>query len=63
MQCLYCGSPDTRVTDSAKVGNKVLRERACKSCHKQFYTEESTVTDQIRTKSQLRFRRNGKEWQ
>ena len=62
MQCLYCDSPDTKVTDTVKDGIKVLRERACKSCHKKFYTEESrSITKQLSIKSQLRMNRNGKE--
>ena len=61
MQCLYCGYDKTKVTDTVKVENKVLRERVCLCCGKTFYTEEARTADQIRTKSQLRFSRNGKE--
>lgn len=41
MECLYCGSPKTTVSNSVKDGKKVLREKACKSCYRIFYTEET----------------------
>ena len=57
MECLYCGSPNTTVSNSVKDGKKVLRERACKSCHRLFYTEETirlarqeTIKKQLKTK-------------
>lgn len=54
MECLYCLSPDSKVTNSVKDGKKVLRERVCKSCHKRFYTEETRdITKQLRIKAQL----------
>lgn len=40
MKCIHCGSPDTRVSESAKTGKKVLRRRECKSCGQWFCTEE-----------------------
>lgn len=40
MWCMYCGKPETRVTNSAKKGYKVYRERTCQLCHKRFYTTE-----------------------
>lgn len=59
MQCLYCSSSDTKVTDSVKTGKKILRERTCQSCHKQFYTEETrAITDQIAIRNQLHITRD-----
>lgn len=56
MQCMYCGSPDTRVPESVKTGKKVLRERTCKSCGKSFYTEETAadISRQYIVKAELR---------
>lgn len=45
MQCMYCGSPETRVTDSVKAEAMVLRERVCQSCHKHFYTKETSPAE------------------
>lgn len=58
MECLYCASPDTKVTDSVKYGKTILRERVCKSCHKRFFTEETrSITEQLRIRDQLRINR------
>ena len=43
MECIYCGSPDTKVTDTAKNGKRTLRERTCQSCGKWFCTEETAA--------------------
>lgn len=60
MECLYCGSPNTTVSNSVKDGKKVLRERACKSCHRLFYTEETRgMASQTAIKTLL----NSKRWQ
>lgn len=59
MQCLYCLSSDTKVTDSAKVDKKILRERTCQSCHKRFYTEETrAITEQIAIRNKLHIARD-----
>lgn len=58
MQCLYCISSDTKVTDSVKTGKKILRERTCQSCHKRFYTEGTrSITEQTAIRNQLRITR------
>lgn len=43
MKCIYCGSQDSKVTDSAKTGKKTLRERTCQNCGKWFCTEETAA--------------------
>ncbi len=42
MKCPYCGSEDTRVTDSRPVeeSNSIRRRRQCDSCGKRFTTYE-----------------------
>lgn len=40
MWCVYCGSPDTKVTNVGKAASKVIRARVCQSCRTQFLTEE-----------------------
>lgn len=40
MQCLHCGRSETMVTNSAKGGQRVYRERTCRLCGKRFYTTE-----------------------
>lgn len=42
MQCLHCGNPESRVTNSAKHKDTVYRERTCQLCRKRFYTMESS---------------------
>ena len=46
MKCPYCGSEDTRVTDSRPVeeSNSIRRRRQCDSCGKRFTTEEKIET-------------------
>ena len=54
MQCIYCGCPESRVTDTAKAEKKVIRERVCQSCHKRYWTEEtSPVNTQVFLMKQL----------
>lgn len=54
MQCIYCGCPESRVTDTSKVGRSVIRERVCQSCHKRYWTEEtSPVKSQVFLMKQL----------
>ncbi len=40
MRCPYCGSIDSRVTDSRNVQNGVRRRRECLECHRRFTTYE-----------------------
>lgn len=46
MRCPYCGSEDTRVTDSRPVeeSNSIRRRRQCDSCGKRFTTYEKIET-------------------
>lgn len=46
MKCPYCGSEDTRVTDSRPVeeSNSIRRRRQCDSCGKRFTTYEKIET-------------------
>ena len=54
MECIYCGSHETKVVNSAKAENEVLRERVCQSCLKRFWTKETaTPEEQCFIKSQL----------
>ncbi len=46
MKCSNCGG-DTKVIQTAKDGEKVLRQRTCLSCKNRFYTEE-TITNTSR---------------
>ena len=40
MRCPFCGSLDSRVTDSRNVQNGVRRRRECQECHRRFTTYE-----------------------
>ena len=40
MRCPYCGSFDSRVTDSRNVENGIRRRRECQECHRRFTTYE-----------------------
>ncbi len=40
MRCPYCGSIDSKVTDSRNVQNGVRRRRECLECHRRFTTYE-----------------------
>ena len=40
MRCPFCGSMDSRVTDSRNVQNGVRRRRECLECHRRFTTYE-----------------------
>ena len=44
MKCPYCGSSDTRVSDSRPVeeNNSIRRRRVCDECNKRFTTFEKT---------------------
>ena len=44
MRCPFCGSPDSRVTDSrpAEDENAIRRRRECLNCGKRFTTWEKT---------------------
>ena len=46
MKCPYCGSEETRVTDSRPVeeSNSIRRRRQCDSCGKRFTTYEKIET-------------------
>ena len=46
MRCPYCGSEDTRVSDSRPVeeNNSIRRRRACDECGKRFTTYEKVET-------------------
>ena len=46
MKCPYCGSEDTRVTDSRPVeeSNSIRRRRQCDSCGRRFTTYEKIET-------------------
>ena len=46
MKCPYCGSEETRVTDSRPVeeSNSIRRRRQCDSCGKRFTTYETIET-------------------
>ena len=46
MKCPYCGSEETRVTDSRPVeeSNSIRRRRQCDSCSKRFTTYEKIET-------------------
>ena len=46
MRCPYCGSEDTRVTDSrpAEESNSIRRRRQCDHCGKRFTTYEKIET-------------------
>ena len=46
MKCPYCGSEETRVTDSRPVAesNSIRRRRQCDSCGKRFTTYEKIET-------------------
>ena len=40
MRCPYCGSFDSRVTDSRNAENGIRRRRECLECHRRFTTYE-----------------------
>lgn len=44
MQCPYCGSADSRVTDSRTVQNGIRRRRECLECQRRFTTYERIHT-------------------
>ena len=44
MQCPYCGSADSKVTDSRTVQNGIRRRRECLECQRRFTTYERIHT-------------------
>ncbi|MYC28639.1 MAG: transcriptional repressor NrdR [Chloroflexi bacterium] len=44
MQCPYCGSADSKVTDSRTVQNGIRRRRECLDCQRRFTTYERIHT-------------------
>ena len=56
MRCVYCGSPDTKVIDTAKASKRTLRERTCQKCGKWFCTEETAadISRQYLLKNELK---------
>ena len=44
MRCPYCGSSDSRVTDSRDVKAGIRRRRECQDCHRRFTTYERIHT-------------------
>ena len=44
MRCPYCGSSDSRVTDSRNVENGIRRRRECLDCQRRFTTYERIHT-------------------
>lgn len=44
MRCPYCGSSDSRVTDSRNVENGIRRRRECLECERRFTTYERIHT-------------------
>lgn len=62
MQCIYCGSPEHKVTDTVAVETKVLRKRKCKQCGKYFWTQETAeASKQIFYKYELTKARHERE--
>lgn len=58
MQCIYCGSPKSKVTETIAAETKVLRKRKCELCGKYFYTKETAeASNQIFCKYELSKRR------
>ena len=43
MKCPECGSSRTRVSDSRKYNNAVIRERQCLDCGAYFETAETVI--------------------
>ena len=43
MKCPECGSSRTRVSDSRKYNNAVIRERQCLACGAYFETMETII--------------------
>lgn len=44
MICPNCNKGTSRVIDTAKAGDTVLRKRRCNNCNQVFYTRETSVT-------------------
>jgi transcriptional repressor NrdR len=47
VKCPYCGTRDTRVIDTRRVGEGVRRRRECKSCNQRFTTYERVARNSL----------------
>ena len=46
MRCVYCGGDKTKVVNTTKTETKVLRERKCLSCRRDFWTKETSTPEE-----------------
>jgi transcriptional repressor NrdR len=49
MNCPFCNEPETKVTDSRAVDNRIKRRRVCENCGKRFTTYEYAEASDTRT--------------
>jgi transcriptional repressor NrdR len=45
MNCIYCGNPETKVTNKRKAGEAIRRRRECLKCARRFTTYETPTLE------------------